>query len=527
MNKMIQFPGVRSVSSRLVLVALASVASCLFSFGANATTAMPVTAPEIGISLRGVAQGTIEQGEPLRIAVRLEAPGDSANPLVLAPATGTWVDAIAVELVSAATGTVAARAEIAGQPASPHATLDRERIAGGLWQVRGESMAGVPPGEYIVRARLEISSGVGWKGSAVSDEMNLRIVATSTDPERRSQRLIARANEALLAGKPEAAAHLLDAELEKSPDDFPLLVLRAAIALRAGNPLAAQSCANRARLLLPPHPDHPSRELEELAGRIFATSLSSPPGTPDVKPPAWSWPPAAVLAMPENELMPPAKAGATSRINLPPAPAPSALTTASTLPRSASGAAAVPLIVRVPVQTALPAAGGSGNGVIVASDELSDAKIIADTAGQWATSAKAGSQYGNSGYAAMKSTGAPDVPIVGDSPSAWCPAGKNSGTDWLEVSFAKPVNATEVRVRQTNCPGSIVKIEAFEADGTAHLWWEGADTYKHSDLRETVWFAVRVPKTSYLVAKVKITLNLAAIPGWKQIDAVQLVGTTP
>jgi len=39
-----------------------------------------------------------------------------------------------------------------------------------------------------------------------------------------------------------------------------------------------------------------------------------------------------------------------------------------------------------------------------------------------------------------------------------------------------------------------------------------------------VWFGVRVTPTAYLVAKVKITRNLASGPGWKEIDAVQLVG---
>jgi len=36
-----------------------------------------------------------------------------------------------------------------------------------------------------------------------------------------------------------------------------------------------------------------------------------------------------------------------------------------------------------------------------------------------------------------------------------------------------------------------------------------------------------LPPTAYLVAKVKITLNLAAGPGWNEIDAVQLVGAAP
>ena len=53
------------------------------------------------------------------------------------------------------------------------------------------------------------------------------------------------------------------------------------------------------------------------------------------------------------------------------------------------------------------------------------------------------------------------------------------------------------------------------------------DPFVAPAIREIAWFAVRVPKTGYLVANVKITLNLTAVPGWKQIDAVQLVGAAP
>ena len=158
------------------------------------------------------------------------------------------------------------------------------------------------------------------------------------------------------------------------------------------------------------------------------------------------------------------------------------------------------------------------------ADELNDAKVSADTAGQWAASAVAGSQYGKTQYSAAQATGAPNIKTAGNSPDAWCPASKAQGTDWLEVTFAKPVKATEVRVRQNDTVGAITKIEAIEPDGTTHVWWEGVDPYKAPAVREIVWFAVRVPKTSYLAARVKLTLNLAAGPGWKEIDAVQLVG---
>jgi hypothetical protein len=166
----------------------------------------------------------------------------------------------------------------------------------------------------------------------------------------------------------------------------------------------------------------------------------------------------------------------------------------------------------------------SEHSELVPAAELIDGKIIGDATGQWAVSATAGSQYGKTQYSAARATGAPSVSVAGNSPDAWCPEGKNTGTDWLEVSFEKPIHATEVRIRQNDTVGAIVKIEVFESDGTSHVWWEGTDAYKPSAVREIVWFAVRVPKTSYLVAKIKITLNLAAVPGWKQVDAVQLVG---
>lgn len=201
--------------------------------------------------------------------------------------------------------------------------------------------------------------------------------------------------------------------------------------------------------------------------------------------------------------------------------------------REAVAALPTPIAVGAPVlaQATPPSLPGppvaqpsSGPGVLVLAAELVDATICADTAGQWAVTATAGTQYGRTQYSAAQATGAPNISVAGNSPDAWCPASKTNGTDWLEVTFARPVHATELRVRQNDAAGAITKIEAIDPDGMAHVWWEGVDLNQAPVVREIVWFAVRVPKTSYLVAKVKITLNLAAGPGWKEIDAVQLVG---
>ncbi|MGC4071612.1 MAG: hypothetical protein QM760_03710 [Nibricoccus sp.] len=197
---------------------------------------------------------------------------------------------------------------------------------------------------------------------------------------------------------------------------------------------------------------------------------------------------------------------------------------AKTSPATSTAAPATSVTSSTAVSAPSAAAAGPGLGAVVSADELVEAKILADPAGQWAADAKAGSQYGSGSYAAAKMVGAPDVPKAGDNGNAWCHHSSSKGVEWIELTYGKPVHAVEVRVRQNNAPGAIVKVEAIEPNGTAHVWWEGVDPFKAPAQATLAWFAIRVPRTDYLVAKMKITLNLAAVPGWKEIDAVQLVG---
>lgn len=167
---------------------------------------------------------------------------------------------------------------------------------------------------------------------------------------------------------------------------------------------------------------------------------------------------------------------------------------------------------------------GAAPGTIVAAASLDDAAVLAAPHAQWASEASAGSQYSAPDYAAARAVGAPDVPAVGGSPLAWCPASQNAGTTWLELTFATPVSATGVRVRQNDAPGGITQVEAIADDGSVHLWWRGTDPLVPPAIRAIVWFGVDVPATTYRVARIRLTFDLAAVPGWHQIDAVQLLG---
>lgn len=491
---------------------------CVLLAGAGVALTAAPPAPEISLAVRGIEDEAAEQGEPLHFVVRLDAPRETAAVISLAPASGSWSDCIAVEITPAGGGATLVRAVPLGKPDSPVATLDAKHVAGGLWRFNPETMQRVAPGLYVVRARLVIRNGIGWTGEVVSDDVPLQIVAAANSTDRVLQRAVIRAQDALLGGQVETAAKILDAVLAQTPDDERVLTVRAEVALQAGNPMAAMICLNRTS-----HQSgsgQPDIEREELKTRAMAALYGE--AAPAVVPPVWSWPPASVLA-PSVE----AKAAAqgtpepkaaipVNTLNLPPAPDATPVAVSSTNPANE--------LPKAPRAPPVPGPSSLSLGVVVASAELTDAKIAADPSGQWAVGATAGSQYGKTQYSAAKATGAPSVPVAGNSPDAWCPANKSNGMDWLEVAFANPVHATELRVRQNDAAGAIVKIEAIEPGVTTHVWWEGVDPYVAPATRDIVWFAVRVPKTDYLVAKVKITLNLAAGPGWKEIDAVQLVG---
>lgn len=501
---------------------LAAAAGWFALAAAAAAAELPrAVAPDVFISLRGVdADLTIEVGEPLFAAARLELPFETGGRIEVVPAAGTWADA--VEFTLTGHGGVTLRAQPTFSPATPAVTITADDTAAGEWLFASADTARLAPGDYVVQARVRVSGGRGWQGDTTSEALRVHVVPAGAASPRTLQRALALAGEALATGAPERAAGVLDPLLATQPNDLRLLGLRAIASARGGDLLAAQICLNRAaevedlqRL------SHPSAEIHSLRQQLFAARLGGPP--PATTPPAWTKLPASVLApLPAVRRAPAATSAAPPNPPAPPgrtapAPAPAIAPAVSGPPAPASGASGVTTAATT------SAAPGTRAGQLVPAAELTDASVAATAGSQWAATARAGSQYSAPGYSAAKATGAPDVTMAGNSPDAWCPGSQNGGLDWIEVGFAHPVRATGARVRQNLSPGAIVKVEAIATDGTAHVWWEGVDPASTAPSREIAWFGVRVPATPYPVAKLKLTLNLATRPDWEQIDAVQLV----
>jgi len=139
---------------------------------------------------------------------------------------------------------------------------------------------------------------------------------------------------------------------------------------------------------------------------------------------------------------------------------------------------------------------------------------------QWAASGTASSEYGTSDWTAQQATGAPDTTTCGDQTTAWASA--NSDTvEWLSLSYATPVYATKVVIYITYNPSYVTLVELQEPNGTYHTVYTATPQTMACPYQLTI----SIPKTSYLVKSVRVTVDQTTLNSWSEIDAVQLVGT--
>jgi hypothetical protein len=196
-------------------------------------------------------------------------------------------------------------------------------------------------------------------------------------------------------------------------------------------------------------------------------------------------------------------------------------------PNTMSAAAPAPAPAE-PAATPAPAPDGSSADTTAklagAQWAMRQDEIKNDPKGQWAIAATASSTYqdaqGNSSWSANQATGAPNVDKYADDGHAWTTKTQDAGIEWLDLKFPRPVHADEVRVRESYGSGAVIKIEVFDEQGSAHTVWGGNDPT--TDLN---YLMVKFSKTAFKTDRVKVTLATNVVPGWNEIDAVQLVGS--
>lgn len=123
------------------------------------------------------------------------------------------------------------------------------------------------------------------------------------------------------------------------------------------------------------------------------------------------------------------------------------------------------------------------------------------------------------GWGPEQATGAPDSQGAGDQTTAWASAQPDGGAEWLQTDFEKPVEIAQIRVLENDNPGAVVKITAQLQNGTETVLWQGNEPRAAAPADQL--FAV---PPGFVASSVRIHLDTAKVPGWNEIDAVELIG---
>lgn len=145
---------------------------------------------------------------------------------------------------------------------------------------------------------------------------------------------------------------------------------------------------------------------------------------------------------------------------------------------------------------------------------------INDANAQWAKTATATSEYGGSTYEPANATGKVDG-------KSFATKGSDVGFDALEVTFEKPVNATQLRVAISDGYGleGITKLELQDTDGKWNTVWSGVNMVKADKRGARTWLVQPIEKTAYKAKAARITKSNNVTTDRLYIDAVQLIGS--
>jgi hypothetical protein len=125
-----------------------------------------------------------------------------------------------------------------------------------------------------------------------------------------------------------------------------------------------------------------------------------------------------------------------------------------------------------------------------------------------------------------QAVGLPNTRQAADSATAWASLNPDGADEWLELGYKNPAVPKAVLIYENCCPGAVVRVTVFKADGSEVEAWRGKDPTPASAGKGISAIPIKV---DFKVARVKVYLDSAAVPGWNEIDAVGLFdvgGTT-
>lgn len=127
------------------------------------------------------------------------------------------------------------------------------------------------------------------------------------------------------------------------------------------------------------------------------------------------------------------------------------------------------------------------------------------------------SEYSPLEYSAIQALHKPNVlPAGGDNPNAWRPK-TESNQDFIMVSFDKPIKARQVAIAESENPGAVTKVFAYDSEYNEYLLFEL--TARPIPLESRLLNLFFDP-TPYDIYAIRVEIDGDAVPGYNAIDAI-------
>ena len=122
-------------------------------------------------------------------------------------------------------------------------------------------------------------------------------------------------------------------------------------------------------------------------------------------------------------------------------------------------------------------------------------------------------------YSAQQILGKPNVmPAVGQNPNAWTPD-RPKRKEWIKIGYENPMQIQQVAIAESNNPGALYRILAYEENGTEHV----LQTLNPQAIpTKGRMLNIFIEKTSFKVASLKLEFDGAPLPDYFSIDAVAI-----
>lgn len=127
------------------------------------------------------------------------------------------------------------------------------------------------------------------------------------------------------------------------------------------------------------------------------------------------------------------------------------------------------------------------------------------------------SEYSPLEYSALQALHKPNVlPSGGDNPNAWRPK-NDERDDYIMVSFSKPIKAKQVAIAESENPGAVTKVYAYDSDYNEYLLFELTPRAIPLESRLLNLF---FDPTPYEIHAIRVVIDGKAVPGYNAIDAI-------